>query len=506
MKKRNQIKLIFAAVSVIILAMLWFLHWNEYGKSYKSLVKWGQGNTRYVEQIYYSTRVKDIITEWQNESNNPDDKVRDSNSIFLHLVLNQNAIWLEENGMCKEEYYVTLPYTKKSILFYAESKPTNELPNHTILQIKKPEQELSGQFYLDCGQYNFVFDTKKCDGGPSPGLFPKFIVGDIKQSIDYTSLIVSEEEYKKYKDSLTEIKSEQPAKEDNDDSRNISLEEKKSNWLKAEKLLYMEIDGQLLNRGYELRSLEVQTGPDYTGAYAIISASKDNPLHKYLGFDIGVSNINVYFKIDCLDNNIWYVKTWPHPKRKLDSDRKVNLEFLVFPDEQIPRSQYSKYIKQGRELQQAKDYLNSKWKAALPNGVIIKIIGITGSNEPRKKWWGPDGGVLEFPDYFTIKPMKNDENSFLIAWQIKFPEKIDARQMFFDLEGVKETYSIDARDKYGNTESVTISSFDDSRVKTNLRAGIKEKENISQCAIFKNISFVPGKNQGFEIEVQEAEE
>ncbi|MEJ2649933.1 MAG: hypothetical protein P8016_16180, partial [Sedimentisphaerales bacterium] len=467
------------------------------GQSYKSLAKWGKGFSRFSEQAYYNNKVRNVITKWQKAGNNPDSSVSDSNSVFVHFDLEQNAIWLEEDGQVKAENYCKIPYSSKNSALSYPALPNNtELPKRIILQIKEPNQQLQSQFLLKFGPFNFFFDTRTLAGSP---VFPAgsgYISGSSQKIDDYTSLIVSEEEYEKYENSLSQKKSGQPNEKAT--SRQTILEEKKSRWLEAEKLLYMEIEGQVLNAGYELNSLEVEAGLDYTAAYAVIQGYGENVVYKYLDLGGGVKTVRAYLKIDYVDNNIWYAKTWPHPKRALKSDRKLDLEFLVFPDEQISRSQYRKYIEQGRKVQQSESFPTAKWKADFPGGGIIEILGIRHSDNPDK-WWGPDGSALEFPDYFKIESIKADEKNSQIAWQIEFPENRVGRRTFFVPEGAKTTRTVEARDRYGNAESVMISVYDSSLEKTSFQIETQAIGQTSQYANFENVSLIPGRNEGLNI-------
>ena len=503
MKKINRTKLVFAALPVIFIALLLFMRWNEYGRSYKSLANWGNELERYSETAYYSNRAKNIISKWQKACNNPDN-INDSNSTFLHFDLEKNAIWLEDNGQVKNENYINLPEQTFWVLSYTSFSKTIELPKRIILRTMKIKQEFAGQFVLSTDTryrpYCFIFNNKTNTSGSifQNTLLPVSI--NSQPTIDYTSFIINEDDYNQYKDFLFETSSEQYIEKET--SKQTAFKENKSKWLDIEKYLYMEIDGQVLNSGFELDSLELEAGPDYTGAYAIIRGSGESVIHKYLGLGASRKNVQSYFKIDYLGNDTWYAGTAPHPKRKLESDRKLNLEFLIFPEEQISRSQYRKYIKLGRRVQQSDDFLSSKWKASLPNGITIEIIGIKSDIEPDI-WWGPDGSALEFPDYFQIEPINQYDNVTLVAWQIKLPEKKEGKQMFFDLKGVKDTRTVEARDKYGNVENVFISFFDNPLQKTDFRIGIKESDGVTRIANFNNISLIPGKEQGFEIEVEE---
>jgi hypothetical protein len=473
MRKISSIKLIFAALSVVVIVLLLYLHFSQSCKSYKSLAIWGQMGMGYSEQAYYTNKLRNIITEWQRAGKRID---TNKNNTYLLIDLAKNAIWLEENGHVKNDYYFEFPKQNSWILNYSSPQKSIELPKRTILYIKEKEQQLTGQFYLygviTKKTYYCSFDTITCSMDIPFPLSIRRIGPEFTNAQDYTSLIVSEEEYKKYKGSLAQTNPEQF--DENETFRQKILEDHILKWLEIENYLHMEIVGQIQNAGYELRSLELRAGPDYTAANAIIEAHGESILNKYLNTDWGNKTVRAYFKIDYLGDGIWYAKTSPNPKLKLQSNKKFDLEFLIFPFEQIPRLQYKKYTKEGRKAQQPESFISSKWKITLPNNLIVKILGIRDTNNPDI-WWGPDGKRFNSPLYFINKiPDTNEtEKNLQIVWQIKWPENKTGGQPFFNPEGAKSTYGGNITDRYGNEEGVMISFYDTSNQKADLKVGIK---------------------------------
>ena len=510
MKKISRIKLLFVALPVIVITLFLFMRWNEYSRSYKSIINWGNGLQRYSETIYYSNRVKRIITKWQDACKNSDNK-EDSNNTFLHFDLGKNTIWLEEQGQMKKYNCIELPEHTTWKMKYSWAKGSVILPKNIILRTLKNNQQFAGQFFLYTDTryrpYCFIFNIQTCSSG-------SFLQGTIIQNfnassinppnaVDYTEFIISEENYKIFKNSVSEINSGQSIEKETPEQ--ITLEENKLKWFDIEKYLYMEIDGQVKNAGYELNSLEVEAGPDYTGAYAIIKGSGESAVHTiHKLFDLagGSKTVRAYLQIDNIGDGIWYAKTKPHPKRKLESDRKLNLEFLIFAEEQIPRSQYKKYIDKGRRLPQLEDLLSTKWNASLPNGTYIEIIGIRDGNEPDK-WWGPDGSIRELPNNFRIEPINKFDDTTLVMWRIKLPEKKEGKQMVFDFDSVKDIGTVQILNRYGIGQNIMYSVLDNSIQKTNFRIEINDNDNVSDIVIFKNISLIPGKDQGYKVEYEE---
>ena len=71
------------------------------------------------------------------------------------------------------------------------------------------------------------------------------------------------------------------------------------------------------------------------------------------------------------------------------------------------------------------------------------------------------------------------------------------------MEGTVGSYGSEIRDRYGNRIYTQLGSighaFKKSTQKTALTVGVRVNEGEFAWATFKNISLVPGKDQGFEI-------
>jgi beta-lactamase regulating signal transducer with metallopeptidase domain/tetratricopeptide (TPR) repeat protein len=63
---------------------------------------------------------------------------------------------------------------------------------------------------------------------------------------------------------------------------------------------------------------------------------------------------------------------------------------------------------------QKSDYACSKFKATLPNGVTVKLIGVCEHPSEGKQWWWPDGTALEKAPYVSRKgkPIVNSNEEF----------------------------------------------------------------------------------------------
>ncbi len=85
------------------------------------------------------------------------------------------------------------------------------------------------------------------------------------------------------------------------------------------------------------------------------------------------------------------------------------------------------------------------------------------------------------------------ENSLIQAYTGCVNPEIIVERLMKKINGIKLIFA-------------ALPVFDNSLQKTSFRIGIKETENTSRYAVFKNISFVPGVDQGFKIESQDAQE
>ena len=336
MKKRTFIKIFFILFSLTII-LFYVLDLYQSRKSYKTLANWKTAKMGVSETAYYSKRIRNIITKWQQVCNSPDN-IEDYYKTFLHIDLEKKAIWLEENGKVKKQNYTNLPEKYSWDLCYPGTS-NQVILKKAILRTRRVYEEFTGCFTIRTRYFSCFFDAKTFHIG--------FNLSGMQQT-NISSLIISQEQYNQYEESIIEAKSDQS--DENEDSEKIALQENISRWLEAEKLFYKEIEGQIINAGYEFDSIEITAGPDYTAAHAIITAHGENVLFKLLDLGGSSKTIRAYFKIDYLEDGIWYVRTAPDPKRQLKSDRKFNLEFLVFAQEQIPLSKYRKYIKQGRGI------------------------------------------------------------------------------------------------------------------------------------------------------------
>jgi len=148
-------------------------------------------------------------------------------------------------------------------------------------------------------------------------------------------------------------------------------------------------------------------------------------------------------------------------------------------------------------------------KATLPNGAIAEFLGICENPSAGKQWWGPDGSPIAYVPYVNAIPYGSPSGYrkiYEMAWRTKRPASSSGGGTKSSLEGCLGSYGRQTPDRYGNRMIGSLRAeghaFDKSREKTTLKLGLKIGDQDYQYVTFSNISLPPGKNAGFEIEVE----
>lgn len=515
MAKKTWAKLIIAGLLVAVIAAGIYLRWRPSGQGSGSPASWGQGDLKISERLYYSSRIDRIIGNWQQTVEqadiDKDGRLKESYRTFLVIDTDKQAIWIEDNGQIQKDNYTEFPAGMNWTLYHSTPQGNTKIPGRTILKIRGPysSRQTPEQFCLagtgrGAGHTSFHFSSSSRGGGYGSGRFnpqPYKPGSSSKAENPYGSLVVTDAEYRSA--SAASI----PKQSDEENAKTqiqIAFKENKANWQKVGKLLYIEVEKQVSDAGFKLRDLKVEAGPDFSAAHAEILAHTDNFLRNIFG---GYSSIWGYLKIDYLGNDLWYAKNAAHPQRPAPRRRQLDLEFLVGPTADIPDSQHSRLIKKGRKIQQPTPIPPSKWKAALPNGATIEFIGICENPSAGKQWWGPDGSPIGYAPYFNAEPYdrpRTDRNLYELAWRIKWPGSSSSTGTQTSFKGCIGSYGREIRDRYGNRLIGNLNAhgcaFDKSREKTTLKIGLKTGDQDFQHVTFKNISLVPGKDQGFSVE------
>ena len=523
MEKKTWLKLIFTAIFISAVATGVYLQWRPAAGDSGPLAGWGTGNLKASEKAYHKNRIENIIENWQNTRRNAErgEKGRFKDSYKTHLVidLDKQAMWIEDNGQIQQDNYTDFAPKMRWTLHHSTPQGSTELTGETRLKIRgfNSRQQTPEQFYLvgtgrGIGNINFHFSNSGRGSGYSSGPFVlQPYDSSAKEPEDsYGSLIVTDAEYQKYRDSIPPSDPNQLDGQNAKTQDQSVLDRNKANWLKVEKLLYGRIEKELVKAGLDIRNVKVEPGPDFSAAHAEVGARSSGVFRGMFG---GFYYGDIYLKIDHLGNDIWYAKTAPDPKypaRVMSRRNQLDLEFLLCPTGDIPDSQRTELLEKGRKIQQIFTSAElSKWKVTLPNGATAEFIGICEHPSAGRQWWGPDGSPLEHAPYSNAETYvgpPEDRKMFEIAWRIKLPESLGGGTRHTGLEGARGSYHGQLRDRYGNRIIDGLNAgaytFDKSRKKTTLNVGLKVGEGDFQHVKFKNISLVPGQNPGFKIEMQ----
>ena len=511
MTNRSVVKVFI--VTFIIAAVLFslFMRWNKYSPG------WGRGNMSVSEASYYVGRMDSILKNWvqmrDNANFNDDGYYVDSYQSYLIFDFAKQATWIEDNGRILRDNYVELPAGMKWTFYHVTPDETRELKDRIILKFRgfdtnKQNQEAfylvgtgRGKGYIHCYISNKTLGAGYGDGELS---IPQIKLRTPVRNNMYGSLIVSDEEYNKYCDTFPDVSSSQ--------SEQLSVvEQNKIAWSKIEKLLYQEIEKHVIAKGFKLDVLDVKPGQDFSAAHSKISAKNNNKiLQRIFG---GISRLDMTLKIDYLGNDIWYVKGKNDSGLNQNQASKYDIEFVVNANGKTAKSKYNELLKKGREIQKPFVIPVSKWQTTLSNGMKIEFLGICENPSAGKKWWGPDGTVVDYVPYAnSFEYDKTNANSkvYEFVWRITHrPANFGIATSFEQNNGSNQSIY---NDRYGlslwptNSLNIQTSGFDKSKTKTTFKILLDQNNTNKQTVLFKNISLVPKQNQGFEIEVIDAEE
>ena len=520
MEKRTWAKLIVTMLVIAGIAAGIYRQWYWNTDDGGSVAAWGVGKLGVAEKSYYTNRISDIVVNWQNTRRTAErgEKGRFNDSYKTLLVIDaaENAMWIEDNGQILQGNHTELSPNMKWTFYRATAQGSNELGAVTRIKLRgyNSSQNQPEQFHLvgsgrGSGHMDFHFRANGRGSGSGSGPFtpPAYNSSRKKAEDPYPSLVVTDAEYEQYCSSLS------AAEPNGSDVQNTSdqsdVERNKATWRKVEKLLYQEIDRQILAAGYGLRSIKIEPGPDFSAAHAEVGVRTEGVFRGMFG---GYYWGDAYLKIDLLGDDIWYAADASNPQRPGPRRRQdIDLEFFVCPTGEIPESKRAELLEKGRKIQKPLTAaMPSKWKATLPNGAIVQFIGICENPSAGKQWWGPDGTPIDYVPYLNSEVYGNprdDRQTYEMVWKVKFPKMPDGSSgggTSTRLEGSMGSYGRSVRDKYGNQVQGNFSaegySFKKSRKKTTLNIGVKVRGQSEYDRVeFQNISLVPGEDQGFKI-------
>jgi len=482
-----------------------------------NLVRWGQGPLAVSEAAYYESRVGEIVHAWQRRWRTAEvdaaGRFRQPSGVYLVIDTTQPALWLEDRGQVLEAYRCELPAQMTWSLFGDEGSGPQPLPGVARFQRRgvntdqlRPEMiSLKGSGKAG-GSMVFSFDCTTYGGDHAAGVglvSTSWAPPPRKADVDYyESIVVAEAEYEEARRAwVTEAApglSTSPAQS--------PVDARQAAWRRVEKKLYQEIENQLAQAGYALQRLEVTAGPDFSAAHARFDGVCDSVLRRFGGSSLAAGR---YLAIDHLGDDIWYVKNAADPRRPGfgSGPAEPDFEFVVSAAGAVPKAEVAGWIAQGREKQKPTVRPPAKWRATLPNGVTVELLGLCESPSGGKSWWGPDGHDLGFAPYFHSKPfgwLPSDRRICEIAWRVLRPAGFRSVHTTMSAEGARGSYSQEIRDRYGNRILADLQAqafdFDPAQTRTTWTVGIGSSEQDLQYVRFKDISLVRGENQGFVIE------
>ncbi len=460
MEKRTWAKLIIAVLLILAISFGLYLRWHS--SELELDLDWGKGIQSTIERYYYYDSMSRIIGNWRQTKRNAErernGRLKESYQTYLVIDLDKQALWIEENGCISKGDYIEFPPNTKWKLYHYTPQSNTELPGRTALKIRgyntrriTPEQLVLVGTGAG-GHMGFHFNSNSGGGGhgTGPGSKPTISFKSFSVSKEdlYGSIIVNKEEYQQYRQSVTDSNVIKSSEESTQVEIISGLEENKAAWNRIEKHLYMEIDKQVRQAGYELYRLKVETGPDFSAGHVELRARSSSFLKQFFG---GSRSVESYLQINSLGNDIWYATSAINPRRPVPFQRQLSLEFLICLAGEISESQHKELIRQGRRKHlQTGSIPESKWKAELPNGIKVEFIGVCENPSAGKQWWGPDGSPLGFVPYINTEPYggtRDDRKIYEFAWRITQPGGGAVTHSF---EGSTGSYSRSILDRSGN--------------------------------------------------------
>ncbi|MBL7154796.1 MAG: hypothetical protein ISS79_13860, partial [Phycisphaerae bacterium] len=431
MEKRTWTKLIVIILLVAGIGVGIFRQWYWNTDDAGPAAAWGVGNLRAGEKGYYTNRINNIITNWQNTRRDAErgeeGRFTESYKALLVIDTDKGCMWIEDAGRIQQENHTELPAKMKWTLYHTTPQGSSELAGQTRLKLRgyNSSQHRPEQFHIvgtgrGIGYMDLHFGTSSRGSRSGSGRYnPSVYSSSRKETEDlYPSLIVAEAEYQQYRASVA-------AAEPNEPTDLSPLEKSRVSWRKVEKLLYQEIEKEVLTAGVTVRSIKTEPGPDYSAAHAEVGVRTEGFFRGMFG---GYYRGDIYLKIDHLEDDIWFAKTAVNPQRPWLRRGQIDLEFLICPSAPIPDSKRAELLEKGRTIQKPLATAPSKWKTTLPNGATVRFVGICENPSAGKQWWGPDGTPIEYVPYVNSEAHgqpRDDRKTYEMVWEIKFPQMPD---------------------------------------------------------------------------------
>jgi len=509
MSRRATFYLAVVILFLVAVVLLMVFRWGGDGE----IVQWGRGELKVSERAYYQNKFARIIGEWRGTmreaKRDREGRITGTYNVYLVMDTSVPAVWIERDCEVDAANYVELPGRVDWKVYHCWGRRNEELAEQVRLKMRgfNTSQHYPEMIYFvgeakGLGHISFDFNSSAFGSGSSSGRFgmPTYGEAVVDARDYYDSIVVSDEEYERYRQRIDANRS--VGKERDDGS---ALSENMARWLGVERRLYKRIEEEVMRQGLSLRQLEVVVGPDCTGAHAEIRAGSDRILDGFFGRG---RRGDAYIQVDYVSEDVWYVKSAPHPRfPRVQRGEPLELEFVVCPSGEISEGSRKEWIEKGRRLVQGVMRPESKWKATLANGATAEFIGVCESPSVGKQWWGPDGNPLGYEPYCRTEQVfgaREDRAVFEIAYKIYQPP--GGGGMRASMQGSRGSGYHRILDKYGNSiDNLHAEAyvFDKGREKTTLRLELRVGEGDSESVEFRNISLVRGEDKGFEIKTGE---
>ncbi|UCG50219.1 MAG: hypothetical protein JSU94_10590 [Phycisphaerales bacterium] len=470
------------------------------------------------EWFYRGRQIRRVVQQWQESvKTTPLVRGRISDSYHTYLVIDTNepAIWIEDWGRIREDARMKLPRSMKWRLYHRTPNGDNVLSGLTRLRFKDARRLVSEQFYLvgteGTERYLGIMfgpgTSSQCGFKPWAFVMPRSYAWEDEPQEQVRSVVVGEDEYERN----LGLARRQPATgtPQTQASGHIPpiVAQNEARWLAIEKKLYLEIERQLSDRGYDLTHIAVDEGPAMTAAIAMAEGRKLGWLDKiYRGRRTDWKSCSVDLKIDYLGDGLWYVVSDPDRRRRL-TDKYLDLEFLVGAKGRLSGKKRKEWLEKGRLAAKTGMERPSPWRVTLENGISVELIGICMNPSDGREWWGPDGAALDYVPYYYAYTIRRepDESVYEIAYNVTWPNGMPQRGGSPALsECVRQHAGGGLEDRFGDDSPFRGRQrryvFKQSTQKTTMRWIFGNGDHGRESVAFKNVSLVPGKDFGFEVE------
>ncbi len=468
---------------------------------------WGQGKLKASERYYYQYRYREIMDRWRdltwNHKSDGEGRLGADYQVYLHIDLDKEALWLEENGQVRPADYMELPGNMTWHFHHLTENAVTKLPNKVYLKCRgEYTDRLTPElFYLignGRGNDHCSFSIESANGnrgygsGPGPTIKP---LGERRTEQGkelYGSILMSDEEIK---NSLKK----------RDSAPLPTFDEKSVNWRSAFKKLYQQIEIHADSHEYDLRKIECQWADDLTAVLIKADCEGQESRLDFLPFRWAKSNrsdAEFLFKADHLGEGVWYTKSYPfHDWTRLGGNFP-DIEFLVHDFKALNTAEQQQWIQQGRRKQSIQMQPGSPWKATLSDGSIVHFLGVHTGSLAGGQWWGPDGSTLEtHPIFYNKFPGQNNGCHILLG--IKWADGTISSK----LKSYFDDRSAATQSRGGRHGEYEILSIQYSPHKPQTHVAMKQLISINggkeETIIFSNISLSAGNDYGFEIRTGE---